>query len=263
MSAFVANVILAVIVVTQPVEAHPTEVARPDELIVAIPTSLDCQVTLSVKSCVTGLELKVPIARNCTVSLSDCRTCDPEPGIIVRADRVRVAGPEPGLTVRVELPVIVDPARDVALAVIVTTQLLEAQPSADASPEALTEATLVSLDCQVTSPAMFWVVGLLLNVPITMNWALSPIEFRVWVPGIIVRLIRSWPVGPDPLATLRLAVPVTRPVDADEVAVTEVVPALTPVASPEAPIVAIAGVLDAHVTELVMSRVDGGCEPWV
>jgi len=246
-------------VVMQPVvELHPTEVARPDELMVAIPTSLDCQVTLSVKSCVTGLAVKVPMARNWTVSLSDCKICVPKPGIIVMADRVRVAGPEPGLTVSVVVPVMVEPVREVALAVIVAKQLVDAQPTAVACPDELIEATLVSLDCHVTSPAMFWVVGLLLKVPITMNWAVSPIAFTVWAPGIIVRLIRSWMAGPDPLATFRLAVPVTRPDELDEVAVTEVVPMLTPVASPEALMVAIAGVLEAHVTELVMSRVDGG-----
>jgi hypothetical protein len=41
--------------VKQLVPPHPTAVASPDELIVATPTSLDAQVTVSVISTVIGL----------------------------------------------------------------------------------------------------------------------------------------------------------------------------------------------------------------
>jgi hypothetical protein len=47
------------------------------------------------------------------------------------------------------------------------------------------------------------------------------------------------------------------------VAVMEVVPELAGVANPEELMVAIAELLDAQVTESVMSFVTGGCEPWV
>ena len=66
---------------------------------------------------------------------------------------------------------------------------------------------------------------------------------------------------PLPLVTLRFAVPLTGPNAAAVVAVMDVVPEPTDVARPDALIVAVAGVLDAQVTELVMSRVSEGCLP--
>lgn len=65
------EVVLAVMVVVQLVDSHPVAVASPVELIVATSTSLDSQVTESVKSTVVGLVLKVPIAKNWAVSPSD------------------------------------------------------------------------------------------------------------------------------------------------------------------------------------------------
>jgi len=106
---------------------------------------------------------------NCAVSPSAYKNCVPEPGMIVMADSARGAGGDPGLTVSVAVPVIVEPSCAIPLAVMVAVQLLEAQPTAVACPEELTEATSVSLDCHVTIPARFSVVGLLSNVPIAVN----------------------------------------------------------------------------------------------
>jgi hypothetical protein len=64
---------------------------------------------------------------------------------------------------------------------------------------------------------------------------------------------------PLPPVTVRLAVPTTGPDDEDIVAVMEVVPELTAMATPvEGMMVATAVLLDAQVTELVMSFVLGG-----
>jgi hypothetical protein len=57
----------AVIFVTHDA-AQFTAVANPDALIVATSISVDCHVTVSVKSSVVGLALNVPIARNWAVS---------------------------------------------------------------------------------------------------------------------------------------------------------------------------------------------------
>ena len=63
------------------------------------------------------------------------------------------------------------------------------------------------------------------------------------------------------LDTVRLALPVTWPIDEDVVAVIVVVPELTGVANPEELTVATPGLLDAHVTESVIFSVLVGCEP--
>jgi hypothetical protein len=64
---------------------------------------------------------------------------------------------------------------------------------------------------------------------------------------------------PLPPVTVRLAVPTIGPDDEDIVAVMEVVPELTAMATPvEGMMVATAVLLDAQVTELVMSFVLGG-----
>jgi hypothetical protein len=88
-----------------------------------------------------------------------------------------------------------------------------------------------------------------------MNCEVSPSAFStcVPVPGIIVSEVKV--AGP---VTLRLAVPVTGPKEEDMVAVMEVVPAPIPEANPSELTVATAGLLDAHVTELVRSSVVWG-----
>lgn len=146
---------------------------------------------------------------------------------------------------------------------MVATQLEVEQPTAVADPVWSIVAIVASLDCHVTSPARLCVVGLLLNVPIAMNWAASPTVVSVWAPGTIEILTRSWPGCTVAGVTVRLAVPLTGPDDEDMVAVMEVVPELTPVASPAELMLAIPVLLDTHVTELVMSAVVAGCEPRV
>jgi hypothetical protein len=61
------------------------------------------------------------------------------------------------------------------------------------------------------------------------------------------------------VVTVRLAVPATAPTDEVMVAVIEVVPLPTAVATPAELIVATSVLLDVHVTELVMFCVVDGC----
>lgn len=153
-------VALAVMVVMQGFGGvQATAVPKPDELTVAISTSLDAQVTVSVISTVIGPAVNVPIAMNCAVSPSAFKICVPGPGMMVIADRVRCWVAEPGLTVSVAAPIMVEPDNDVALAVIVAAQLELPHPTAVAKPEELTVAISVALDAQVTWPARFSVVG--------------------------------------------------------------------------------------------------------
>jgi hypothetical protein len=136
------------------------------------------------------------------------------------------------------------------------------QPTAVASPVVLMEATSLSLETQPWKsgfPARFSAVGGALYVPMAMNCAVSPILFRVWVPGMSVIPTRARSAE-TPMVTVSVAVPVTKPNDEDMVAVIVVVPPLRGVASPVELMVATAGLLDAHVTESVMSVVWVGCE---
>ena len=87
---------------------------------------------------------------------------------------VRVGLTAPGLTVSWAEPTMVAPFCAVAVAVIVVRQLDVGQATAVAKPDWLMVATPGSLDCQFPRPAMFWVVGGLLNVPIARNCATSP-----------------------------------------------------------------------------------------
>jgi hypothetical protein len=83
----------------------------------------------------------------------------------------------------------------------------------------------------------------------------------VFAPGRIVIVVNCrWP-PPPPVVTVRVAVPTTGPDDEDVVAVMEVVPELTGVATPKELTVATAELLDPQVTESVMSFVRRGCEP--
>ena len=172
--------------------------------------------------------------------------------------RVRVVLTEPGVTVSVAVPTTTAPLCAVAVAEMVAVQL-DGQATAVASPVWSMEATPGSLDCQFTRPAKFWVVGLLLNVPIAMNCAESPIVTNVWVLGSIEMLINPVPVVPVPAATVRVALPVTGPNDEDMVAVIVVVPELRGLANPVELMLATAGLLDTHVTVFVIFSVCGGC----
>jgi hypothetical protein len=79
--------------------------------------------------------------------------------------------------------------------------------------------------------------------------------------GIMVsdRMLAPLPPDTPPVdpATVRLALKLTGPAYHCALAVIVVVPALTAVTSPEAFTVATAGVPEVHVTELVMSCVEG------
>ena len=92
-----------------------------------------------------------------------------------------------------------------------------------------------------------------------MNCAAAPIAFSVWLLGVIVIAVKSRAPPAPPVATVRLAVPITLPVDEVMVAVIEVVPLPTAVATPEALTVATSVLLDAHVTPVVMFWVVDGC----
>ncbi len=157
-------------------------------------------------------------------------------------------------SVNVAFAVTVLPLVEVVSAVIVV--LLGPVPTPVASPEELIVATSTSLECQVTMSVMSRVIGLLLNVPMAINCAVSPVRFRSWALGIIVRAVSAppWLAGTPPVE-VKSALAVTGPKDEFIVAVTETVPAAIAVAKPVALTVAMAGLADAQVTLVVMSSV--------
>jgi hypothetical protein len=67
------------------------------------------------------------------------------------------------------------------------------------------------------------------------------------------------PPPPPVVVTVRVAVPTTGPEEEVMVAVMDVVPLLTAVASPEELTVATSVLLDAHVTEVVIVWFVDGC----
>jgi len=90
----------------------------------------------------------------------------------------RLVDPMFGYTARFDVPNIMVPSVDVAVAVMFVTQRggtsgLE-QLIAVARPDELIVATSTSEDCQVTESVMSWLVGLALYMPMAKNWAVSP-----------------------------------------------------------------------------------------
>lgn len=111
-------------------------------------------------------------------------------------------------------------------------------------------------------------MGAALNVPRAVNWAELPGPLIVWLAGISVIPVRSRVPGVTPppvpallIFTSRVELAVTRPFDPSMVAVMEVVPSFTAVATPAALMVAVPELLEAHVTCAVISRVSEGCLP--
>jgi hypothetical protein len=136
MNPATGSVKLAVMFVMQGgvVPGHATAVASPEELIVAMPVSVDPQVAISVISTVVGAALYVPTAMNCEVSPIEYNVCVPAPGNIVMADSALCAGGVPGLKVREAVPTIVPEIGSVAVAEMVVLQLEDAHATAVATP---------------------------------------------------------------------------------------------------------------------------------
>ena len=121
---------------------------------------------------------------------------------LVRARAPEV--PDEGVTVRVASPAIWSPLWSVPVAVMVTLQLgtqsAAAAGSTVASPEALTLTSVGSLDTQAAELVRFTLVGVLLKVPMAMNWAVCPGMLSDWVPGSTVTETRSRAPPPPPPA---------------------------------------------------------------
>lgn len=158
-------------------------------------------------------------------------------------------------SVTVALAVIVFPLAEVPMAVMAEVPW----PTPVASPEESTVATSASLDIHVTNALMSRVVGLVLNVPMARNCTVSPVEFNVWVIGIIVRLVRS-PDGGEGCATLTVIVVV--PTTCDPLApvavavmtvLQELVGQAIAVTSPDALTLATPGLLDPQLTSFVIT----------
>jgi len=96
------------------------------------------------------------------------------------------------------------------------------------------------------------------NVPIARNCPVSCKLPTVMELGMMVSESRFPPAGPPPKpVTVRIALELVRPLNADPPAVIVVVPALTAVATPEALTVATEGVLEVQVTAFVTFFVEG------
>jgi hypothetical protein len=109
---------------------------------------------------------------------------------------------------------------------------------------------------QVTEFVRSLTVGVVENVPIARYCPLSPKLPNTIELGIMVseRMLPPLPPATPPVdpVTVRSAVELTGPLNAVAPAVIIVVPALTPVATPEALTVATEGVLEVQVTVLVI-----------
>jgi hypothetical protein len=175
----------------------------------------------------------------------------------------RLDVPPPGFTLRLEVPIITEllgPSGELAV-MFVTQGAGGVQAIAVASPDESIAAMSTSLDAQVTVSVRSTVVGLVLKVPSAMNCEVSPILFKVCVslPGRIVMADSARAPPPPPATTIRLAVPVTTPLNECVVAVIGVVPVPVAVTSPEESTVATRSLADAHVTCVVRSCVFVGC----
>jgi len=186
----------------------------------------------------------------------------PEPQLIPEGELTTVPEPWPTLytvkvgrvltpslrTVKSETPVMVAPSLLRAMAVMVVLVEFPPLPTSVASPDELIVANRTSLDTQVTLLVMSLVAGLPLNVPIAMNWAVSPGVCTTWAPaaGMIVSEVKSFAVPPPPppvIVTVNAAVPSTPPI----LAVMVVVPELTAVTNPVEFTVATVGTLEDQV----------------
>jgi len=141
------------------------------------------------------------------------------------------------------------------MAVIVALPL----PTAVASPVVVPiVAICVLLELQAT-----WLVRFTVApdevVPMARNWVVCVGDATACEVGIIATDAIVPPAVPPPLepVAVRVALEVTWPLNESVLAVIVVVPAPTAVATPAALIVATAGTLEVHVTELVMFCVVG------
>jgi hypothetical protein len=163
----------------------------------------------------------------------------------------------PPSTVKLAVPVKVLPP-ELRRAVIVTVPC----PTAVANPVAapivaicwLLELQVAELVTSIVDPEEV--------VPIAMNWAVCVGTATDCEPGMTVNDTKVVPGGmvppPGEPVTVRVAVAEVTPVNPLMVAVIVVVPADTPVATPEELMLAIPGTLEVQVTEFVMSCEVGG-----
>jgi len=203
-----------------------TAVAKPAALIVAFAGVPDAHVTELVRSCVE-LSLNVPVAVNCCVFPA---ASDGFAGVTAIDDSTAA------VTANVVVP-FTDP--DAALIVTGPPNFTPV-----ASPAALIVATVVSDELHVTVLVIFC-VELSLNVPVAVNCCVFPAatDGFAGVTAIDTRVA---------FVTVSVVDPTTLPL----VALIVELPAFTPVAKPEALIVATVVVPDAHVTLPVKSCVE-------
>jgi hypothetical protein len=164
----------------------------------------------------------------------------------------------PPVTVKVAVPVTIVLSGFVAIAVMVLVPWLNPL----ASPVELMVAMEALLELHRT-----WLVRSSVApdevVPIAMNWLVWPGDATDWVPGIMVRDVRSPPpVLPLPVTVTEAVLLVIRPPNPCMVAVIVTVPEPTPVTKPAALTVATLVLLEFQVTVVVMLVLVEGWLPW-
>jgi hypothetical protein len=203
-------------------EPAATPVARPAAFTVATDVVLDDQITDPVMSCELPL-LRLPVAVNCWVNPA---TIDGFAGVTAidwSAAAVTVVLPEtvPDVAVIVEMPAETPVA--IPLASTVTIAVADEVHCADAV-----------ISCVVPSE----------NVPVAVNCWVSPTAM-LESAGVTLMDCKA------AFVTVNVAVPVRAP----DAAVIFAVPAVKPLASPEAFTVATVAVSEDHVTDAVISCV--------
>ena len=185
----------------------------------------------------------IPVNGGCIVTVPST-----EP-VFVTSSSIDVIGPHETVS-RVDPTIFWDSAETVVVP----------QDTAVADPVLLTVATGILLEDHVVAVLLVRSISPpLTSVPKATNCVVCPI---CGIVGLLGRIVMDCRPGGPPAVTVRLAVPTTTPDDEDMVAVMEVVPELTataaPTGAPGEEKVATAWLLEAQVTEFVMSVVLGG-----